>query len=58
MLTTPSLALVFVAVAIAVIFVALALRDYLIAETKLTPARKAWLRTSGLSSRRSLLVYT
>jgi len=41
MLTTPSLALVFVA--IAVIFGALALRDY-------TPARKAWLRIGVIFS--------
>jgi hypothetical protein len=27
-----------------VIFLSLTLRDYLTAETKLTPARKAWLR--------------
>jgi hypothetical protein len=42
MLTTPGVAIVFVAVA--VIFVSLTLRDYLIGEAKLNPARKAWLR--------------
>ena len=42
MLTTPAVSLVLVAVA--VIFVALAFRDYLASEGKLSPARKAWLR--------------
>jgi hypothetical protein len=42
MLTTGGVALVLIA--IAVIFLSLTLRDYLTAETKLTPARKAWLR--------------
>ena len=44
MQTIPSLGPVFVA--IAVIFLGLAVQDYLKAEGKLTPARKTWLRVA------------
>jgi hypothetical protein len=42
MQTTPNLGIVFAA--LAAIFVALAVRDFLNAEGKLTPARRTWLR--------------
>lgn len=42
MLTAPTVPIIFVA--IAVIFVTLALRDFLKDESKLTPARSTWLR--------------
>lgn len=48
MFTTPEAAIVFLA--LAVIFVALSLRDFLIAEGKLTPARKTWFRVSVIFS--------
>jgi len=41
-LTAPTVPIIFVA--IAVIFVTLALRDFLKDESKLTPARSTWLR--------------
>ncbi len=41
---SPGLGIVFVA--LAVIFAGVALRDYLIEEGKLTPARNTWLRIS------------
>ena len=37
-------------IALAVLFVGLALRDYLKSEDKLTPARKAWLRIAFIFS--------
>ena len=40
----PTVAIVFVA--LAVVFTSMSLRDYLIREDKLTPARKTWLRLS------------
>ena len=40
----PSLGLVFVA--LAVIFLGIAVQDYLKAEGKMTPARQAWLRVA------------
>jgi hypothetical protein len=40
----PIIPLIFVA--IAVIFLAAALRDYLTAEGKLSPARKTWIRVA------------
>jgi hypothetical protein len=42
MQNVPNLGIVFIA--LAAIFVALAVRDYLNAEGKLTPTRKTWLR--------------
>jgi hypothetical protein len=44
----PAAAIVFVA--LAVIFLGAALRDSLLAEGKLTPARKTWLRVSFIFS--------
>ncbi len=42
--TVPPVAIVFVA--LAVVFLGIALRDFLRAEGKLTPARSTWLRIS------------
>jgi len=46
--TTPGTAIVFLALAI--VFVGLAVRDYLLQEGKLSPARKTWLRMSLIFS--------
>ncbi len=46
--TVPAVALVFVA--LAVIFVAAALRDFLKEQGQLTPARKTWLRVAFIFS--------
>ena len=48
MQTVPSLGLVFVA--LAVIFLAVALQDFLKGEGKLTPARKTWVRIALIFS--------
>jgi hypothetical protein len=46
--TAPAVAIVFVA--LAVVFAAVSLRNFLIEEGKLTPARKTWLRVSFIFS--------
>jgi hypothetical protein len=42
--SVPTVAIVFVA--LSVVFTAVSLRDYLVREGKLTPARRTWLRLS------------
>ena len=46
--TVPAVALVFVA--LAVVFVAFSVRDYLKEQAQLTPARKTWLRVAFIFS--------
>lgn len=46
--TTPAVAIVFVA--LAVVFTAVAVNNFLVEEGKLTPARKTWLRIAFIFS--------
>jgi hypothetical protein len=54
---TQNLNLGIVFIALAIIFVGLALRDYLRSENKLTPARKTWLRVAFLFSNVGIFLY-
>lgn len=51
----PSLGAVFVA--LAVIFLGVAVQDYLKAEGKMTPARQAWLRVAFIFAGVSICLY-
>ncbi|MEN3332473.1 MAG: hypothetical protein V7641_1838 [Blastocatellia bacterium] len=55
MRTIPSLGQVFTA--LAVIFLALAVRDYLQAEGKMTAARQTWLRMAFIFAGISIILY-
>ena len=55
MASVPSLGLVFVA--LAVIFLGIAVQDYLKAEGKITPARQAWLRIAFIFAGVSIGLY-
>ena len=44
-------------IAIAIIFLSLTLRDFLVAEGKLTPARKTWLRVALIFAVLSVVMY-
>jgi hypothetical protein len=44
-------------IALAIIFVGLALRDYLKSENKLTPARLTWLRIAFIFSSVGIFLY-
>lgn len=54
---TLNLNLGIVFVALAVIFIGLALRDYLKSEDKLTPARKTWLRIAFIFASVGIFLY-